>query len=81
MPFFFNVGIIKPIVKDTSKDNSDAKNLRPITVSDCIANIYEKVIMYEIEKTHTNDDKQFGLKKIAHVHMTYLHLKKLFTSI
>lgn len=63
MPFFFNVGIIKPIVKDTSKDNNDAKNLRPITVSDCIANIYEKVIIYEIEKTHTNDDKQFGFKK------------------
>lgn len=55
MPYFFNVGIIKPIVKDLTKSNNEVKNLRPITISDCIANIYEKVMIHEIGKTHIED--------------------------
>lgn len=62
-PHHFNIGIIKPIVKDTKKTADDSKNLRPVTISDTFANRYEKVILCEIEKTHTDDAKQFGFKK------------------
>ena len=59
-PYHFNIGIIKPIVKDDKKEPNDLNNLRPVTISDTLANIYEKIIFSEIELTHTNDEKQFG---------------------
>lgn len=61
-PYLFNIGIIKPIIKDDKRDNGDINNLRPVTVSDTLANIYEKIILTEIDKTHTNKDRQFGFK-------------------
>ncbi len=59
----FNIGLIKPIVKDTNKNWDDISNLRPITISDIISTIYEKIILEEIEINHPNIDKQFGFKK------------------
>ena len=61
-PYLFNIGIIKPIVKDEKKNASDTNNLRPVTISDTLAKIYEKVLLSEIERTHTNNEKQFGFK-------------------
>ena len=63
MPYLFNVGIIKPIVKNENEDPNDINNLRPITISDVLANIYEKLIIIEMDKKHTHNDKQFGFKK------------------
>ena len=63
MPYLFNVGIIKPIVKDAEADRNEINNLRPITISDTLANIYEKILLFEIDKSHFNSDKQFGFKK------------------
>ena len=62
-PFFFNIGIIKPLVKDTNKESYDLNNLRPITISDTLANVYENYMLSEIEEMHNNNDKQFGFKK------------------
>ena len=62
-PYLFNVGIIKPLVKDENKGGNDLNNLRPITISDTFANIYEKYMLLEIESKHTNNYKQFGFKK------------------
>ena len=44
-----NVGILQPIVKDSKKNPDDMKNLRPITISDNMANIYEKIIYNDDE--------------------------------
>ena len=63
MPDNFNVGVIKPLVKDKNKDLNDTNNLRPITISDAISNIYEKVLLHEIEKYIPGSNKQFGFKK------------------
>lgn len=52
-----------PITKDSEKNVNDLNNIRPITVSDTISSIYEKVIIKEIEKTHKDSDKQYGFKK------------------
>ena len=40
----------------------DTSNIRPLTISDTIANIYRKVIMHELESNWPNIDKQFGFK-------------------
>ena len=61
-PHFFNLGQIKPILKDPKGSNMDKNNIRPLTISDTLANIYEKVIMIELEKKWPNLDKQFGFK-------------------
>ena len=65
IPYLFNIGIIKPIIKDEKKDTNNVNNLRPVTVSDTLANIYEKLILSEIEKFHINNEKQFGFKKAS----------------
>ena len=62
-PKNINIGKIKPVVKDQKKDWNDINNLRPITISDCIAIILEKIILFEIEKDRPNNEKQFGFKK------------------
>ena len=62
MPHLFNLGQVKPIPKDNSSTVTDTSNIRPLTISDTIANIYEKVIMHELESSWPNIDNQFGFK-------------------
>lgn len=62
MPFNFNIAIIKPLVKDDKKSNSDINNIRPISVSDTITNIYESLILEKLNQSMPNNDKQFGFK-------------------
>ena len=62
MPHLFNLGQVKLIPKDNSNTATDTNNIRPLTISDTIANIYEKVIMHELESKWPNIDKQFGFK-------------------
>ena len=63
MPYLFNLSIFKPLVKDPKKSTNDISNLRPIAVSDVYANIFEKILLDEINKCHTDNNKQFGFKK------------------
>ena len=63
MPYFFNVGKIMPIIKDDKESNSELNNIRPITVSDVLANIFEKYVCHHIELKHKDPDVQFGFKK------------------
>ncbi len=56
IPHFFNIGRIIPIIKDEKSSASDINNTRPITISDSLANIFEK-------KTHKEHKLQFGFKK------------------
>ncbi|RNA07484.1 RNA-directed DNA polymerase from mobile element jockey-like [Brachionus plicatilis] len=63
VPKIFNIGKIMPIIKDEDKPKNDLNNIRPITISDVISNIYEKIMLKEIMKTHEDPDKQLGFKK------------------
>lgn len=76
-PKFFNIGIIKPIIKDDQKSCNYLNNIRPITISDTISNIYEKVILAEREKYIKTQTNNLVLRKIALAPMQYLQLKKL----
>jgi len=62
LPNDFNVSIIKPLVKDSKKATDDQNNIRPISVSDTISTIFEKLLLLEINKMHVNNNKQFGFK-------------------
>lgn len=62
IPDNFNTSIIKPLIKDTKLPNTDLNYLRPISVPDVFANVFERVILFEINKQHTDHEKQFGFK-------------------
>ena len=62
VPFLFNVAIMVPLVKDAKKDLDDVNNMRPISVSDAISNIFETVILSQLDKYCDDGIKQFGFK-------------------
>ena len=49
--------------KDNKGKSNDLNNIRPITISDALANIFEKIILSEAQKTHVEHKLQFGFKK------------------
>jgi hypothetical protein len=63
MPINFNIGKITPIIKDSEGSHTDINNIRPITISDLISNIFERLLLNEIIKTHKDATKQFGFKQ------------------
>ena len=68
IPDGFNLSVIKPIIKDEKKESNDLSNIRPIAISDSLANLYERIILKEIKKDHKDNKKQSDLKKRAVVH-------------
>ena len=45
------------------KKSDDMNNLRPVSISDAYANIYETILLHETNKYHKDNNKQFGFKK------------------
>lgn len=76
IPDTFNIGIVKPIIKDEKKLSNDINNVRPITISDTITNIFEKLILKELDKTHKIHDKQFGFKSNNSCNHAFFTLKE-----
>ena len=62
MPKLFNISILKPLIKDITKDSNNLNNLRPLSISDLYTNIFEKLILFEIRRDHPDHEKQFGFK-------------------
>jgi len=63
IPSSLNISRINPILKDQKGKTDDINNIRPISISNCFAQIFEKLILLNspnLEKTHKN---QFGFKK------------------
>ena len=60
MPKDFNICMLKPIIKDPSKSNSDVGNLRPVAISNVIGNLFETILL---NRNHLDSDKQFGFKQ------------------
>ena len=40
-PTNLNISIVKPIIKDQNKNSNDFNNIRPISISNCLAQIFE----------------------------------------
>jgi hypothetical protein len=63
VPKKMNTSIIKPILKDPKKPTDDTNNIRPLSISNCLAQILENLILHNspgIQKMHSH---QFGFKK------------------
>ena len=57
-----NTTLIRPILKDKLGPSNELNNLRPISISNVLAQLFERILGYylnEIKKTHQN---QFGYK-------------------
>jgi hypothetical protein len=62
VPKGLNITHIRPILKDKLGPSNELNNLRPISISNVLAQLFERILGYslnEIKKTHQN---QFGYK-------------------
>ena len=62
IPENFNVSIIKPIIKDQNK-RTDVNNIRPLSISNTLSQIFEKLILFSSPELHKIHKSQFGFKK------------------
>jgi hypothetical protein len=62
IPNEFNLTIIKPIIKDNKKKEFDINNFRPVSISNSLAQIFERVILKLSPNLIKSDDNQFGFK-------------------
>ena len=62
IPNEFNRTIIKPIIKDNKKKEFDINNFRPVSISNSLAQIFERVILKLSPNLIKSDDNQFGFK-------------------
>ena len=77
IPKNLNRSIIIPIIKDKTKKTFEVNNYRPISVSNVLAQILEKVILLKCSKLYNSSILQFGFKKsVSTMHPLFL-LKEL----
>jgi hypothetical protein len=66
-----------PIIKDKNETRFNANNYRPISVSNVIAHILEKVILLNNPIFKTISSMQFGFKNAVSTHQLIFLLKEL----
>jgi hypothetical protein len=57
IPHLFNISILKPLIKDPAKGNDNLNNLRPLSISDIYTNVFEKLILMEVQADHKDHPK------------------------
>jgi hypothetical protein len=62
IPENFNRILIIPIIKDKSKKIFDVNNLRPISVSNCLSQVFERIILYKSKFLKETSSNQFGFQ-------------------
>ncbi|CAF0772265.1 unnamed protein product [Brachionus calyciflorus] len=55
----------RSLIKDSCKPNNEVNNLRPVAVTDSLANIFEAILLNEVEKDYKDHPKQFGFKECS----------------
>ena len=63
IPDNMNVTHIVPIIKDTKKNNDDINNLRPISISNVLAQVFERILLNKLPELYKTSENQFGYKK------------------
>lgn len=64
-PRFFNISVLKPLIKDSSKETLSLSNLRPVAISDVLANMFESFLLDHLKLKYTDNEKQFGFKSFS----------------
>jgi len=62
MPIGINDTIMKPILKDSNKNPSCISNIKPISLLETLARIYERLILVKLNEKFIGNPKQFGFK-------------------
>ena len=62
-PLKFNDCKIKPILKDFCKSNKDINNVRPISISNSLAQLFERLMLNKNYKNLKTNVNQFGFKR------------------
>jgi hypothetical protein len=62
IPDDFNITHIVPIIKDNNKPANTISNLRPISISNSLAQIFERIILNKIPELKQTHQNQFGYK-------------------
>ena len=62
IPNKINISIIKPILKNQEKMSDDLNNIRPISISTCLAQIFERLILIKSPRLNSTHKNQFGFK-------------------
>jgi hypothetical protein len=62
IPVNFNNIHIVPIVKDKNKSSNDLANLRPISISNTLAQIFERITKLKLPQLGNTHQNQFGYK-------------------
>ena len=63
IPTKLNHSIIKPILKDQKKNTADTNNIRPLSISNCLAQIFERLILSHSPELYKAQKNQFGFRK------------------
>ena len=68
-----NITHIIPIKKDKTKSINDINNLRPISISNTLAQIFERLLMMNLNSINNTHNNQFGYKnKISCSHTLFV---------
>ncbi len=62
IPKLFNISLLKPLIKDSSKPSDDPNNLRTLSISDVYPGIYEKIMLIQVKRDHVDHQTQFGFR-------------------
>ena len=75
-----NITHIVPIKKDKSKSINDINNLRPISISNTLAQIFERIMRMKIKSINNTHDNQFGYKnKTSCSHALFVFKETIFS--
>jgi hypothetical protein len=72
IPRNFNISHIIPIIKDKKKSAADINNLRPISISNCLAQLFERLLLRKMPEINYTSVHQLGYKnKISCSHALF----------
>jgi hypothetical protein len=81
IPKGLNITHIRPIIKDKSLSCNDLNNLRPISISNVLAQIFERLLGYSLNEIKRLIKINLVINQEPLVHMHYLYLKKQLSNI
>jgi hypothetical protein len=76
IPNNFNLGIINPLIKDKNKSNDDVKNQRPITISNPLSQLFERLLLENMPILKGTNKTQFGFKEKSSCNHAIFTLKE-----
>ena len=82
IPKGMNITHIRPIIKDKSLPSNDLNNLRPISISNVLAQLFERILGYNLNEIRLTHQNQFGYKsKTSCTHALFIFKETIIRHI